>query len=41
MDGLLEQIANNSNQSEITLFASDTLATVKKHEKMAKDLSGK
>jgi len=41
MDGILERIANNSNDSDITRFASDTLATVKKHEQMAKDLSGK
>jgi predicted outer membrane protein len=38
MESLLEKIANNSNDSDITRFASDTLISVKKHEQMAATL---
>jgi putative membrane protein len=38
IDSLLEQIAGNSNDADISRFAADTLATVKSHEDSAKQL---
>lgn len=39
IDSLLEQIAGNSNDAEISRFAADTLAAVKNHEDSAKKLA--
>lgn len=41
IDSLLEQIAGNSNDGEISRFAADTLAAVKNHEDSARKLASK
>jgi putative membrane protein len=41
MQGVLERIANDSNDSDIVRFAADTLAAAKKHEQMAKALASR
>lgn len=41
IDSLLEKIAGNSNDAEISRFAADTLAAVKNHEDSAKKLASK
>jgi putative membrane protein len=38
MESVLERIANNSNDSDIARFASDTLTMVKKHQQAAAGL---
>jgi putative membrane protein len=39
MDGMLERLSGSSNDGDISRFALDTLAMVKKHEPMASALS--
>jgi predicted outer membrane protein len=41
LDSVLERISGNSNDSDISRFAADTLATVKKHEEVARNLASK
>jgi predicted outer membrane protein len=41
MASAIERIANNSSDSDIAVFAADTLAALRKHEQIASDLAAR